>query len=386
MTTYAVIDTETTGLGKTDRVVEIAVVLVDGERLEVIDEFDTLLNPMRDIGPTDVHGLTPSMVSAAPTFEEVAGGVADRIEGCVLVAHNLRFDERMLALEFDRLGADLEPGRGVCTLALTGDRLSVACERYGIALTHHHRALVDARAAAQLLIRVFDSDDDLVTAHVGGVTAGPTPRTLRRDHLGDGYEPLPLTRLVRTAPFPTTDQAVLSYLDSLDWVLDDLVIDDAERAHLLALATDLGLDIDDVDRAHRDYFRSLVAGAQRDGIITIEERRLLGTVAQLLSLGDVVVPEVSDRRAAVDELPPGTRVCFTGTAVIDGQAVVREDVEATAAVAGLRPVGGVTKQCDLLVCADPTSMSKKAQRARQYGIPIMTFEDFVSLLGYVEMG
>jgi DNA polymerase III epsilon subunit-like protein len=41
MTYYAVIDTETTGFGKHDRIIEIAVVVLDPVSMETIDEFDT---------------------------------------------------------------------------------------------------------------------------------------------------------------------------------------------------------------------------------------------------------------------------------------------------------------------------------------------------------
>ncbi|WP_420621745.1 PolC-type DNA polymerase III [Candidatus Poriferisodalis sp.] len=60
------IDCETTGFSKHDRIVEIAAVEIDVARGEITDEFDSLVNPMRDIGAVGVHGITPSMVQAAP--------------------------------------------------------------------------------------------------------------------------------------------------------------------------------------------------------------------------------------------------------------------------------------------------------------------------------
>jgi DNA polymerase-3 subunit epsilon len=94
---FAVIDCETTGFKKSDRMLEVAVVVLDGRTLETVDEFDTLLNPMRDVGRSDIHGIKPSMLAAAPSFEEVVAGLARRIDGTVLVGHNLRFDARFLA-------------------------------------------------------------------------------------------------------------------------------------------------------------------------------------------------------------------------------------------------------------------------------------------------
>lgn len=48
---FVVIDCETTGLGKYDRVLEVAAVTVNSDTLEVVDEYDTLINPQRDVGP-----------------------------------------------------------------------------------------------------------------------------------------------------------------------------------------------------------------------------------------------------------------------------------------------------------------------------------------------
>ena len=128
----------------------MGVVILD-EELAVIEEFDTLINPGRDVGPTGIHGVTAGMVSAAPTFDEVAGLLAFHLDECVLVAHNLAFDVRMLNQEFARIGSRLEAGRGFDTLHHTGTRLDRACETFGIDHGQAHRALSDARSVAELL-------------------------------------------------------------------------------------------------------------------------------------------------------------------------------------------------------------------------------------------
>ena len=71
----AVVDVETTGLYNADRVVEIGVVTLD-EHGVVLDRFETLVNPNRDVGPVWLHGITASMVAQAPTFDDIAGEVA----------------------------------------------------------------------------------------------------------------------------------------------------------------------------------------------------------------------------------------------------------------------------------------------------------------------
>ena len=70
---YVVIDTETTGTLKADRIVEIALVAFKGD--EVIEEWSTLINPQRDVGKTNIHGITASMVSSAPIFADVVNDI-----------------------------------------------------------------------------------------------------------------------------------------------------------------------------------------------------------------------------------------------------------------------------------------------------------------------
>lgn len=51
---------------------------------------------------------------------------------------------------------------------------------------------------------------------------------------------------------------------------------------------------------------------------------------------------------------------------------LRSDWEQDAAEVGLVPHGAVTKKVVLLVAADPDSLSGKARKARDYGIPVVT--------------
>lgn len=147
-----VLDCETTGVYTTDRVVEVAAVTLDLAG-QVIDEWETLVNPCRDVGPTWLHGVTADMVADAPTFDQIAEELAARVHESLVCAHNLPFDVRMLTAEYEAAGVAVSLA-GVDTLALVGGRLAVACERYGVVLDGAHRALHDARACAQLLLHV----------------------------------------------------------------------------------------------------------------------------------------------------------------------------------------------------------------------------------------
>ena len=154
----AVLDIESTGFSHDDRVCEIAVINLDSETLASIDEFSSLVNPKQDTGPVDVHGITNGMVAYAPTFPQLQEEIASRLNGRVLVGHNLPFDLRLLKQEWERCGAHFYPGNGFCTLSMTKEKLVDAAKRHGLATNNMHSALADARLTAKLfalLIRRF---------------------------------------------------------------------------------------------------------------------------------------------------------------------------------------------------------------------------------------
>ncbi len=173
---FAVIDLETTGFSPfQERVVEVAVVLLDADGLET-GAFCTLVDPERDPGPTHVHGITAAMLGGAPTFAEVHPYLAGLLSGRVVVGHNVdRFDLAFLRAECARLGEDRVPVAVVSLdtllvaqtyLDLPGKaRLVDCCDRYRLTWADHHSALGDARATADLLgaMRTELGDDLLRT-------------------------------------------------------------------------------------------------------------------------------------------------------------------------------------------------------------------------------
>ncbi len=186
-----------------------------------------------------------------------------------------------------------------------------------------------------------------------------------------------MARIISLAHYPYSDEALLQYLDALDWVLDDHYIDDDEHEAIRDLARTLGISDEARQDAHRSYLASIIAAAERDGIVTEAEQQLISQTAAALEVTDVAVPDVTDLPSG-SQLRPGMRVCFTGTAPETPQAWL----EANAAFAGLQPVERVTKRgCDLLVAADTASQSGKARAARNHGVPVMAVSDFLAQIG-----
>lgn len=165
-----VVDVETTGLWRSDRVVEIACVVVDQDD-GIVDEWATLVNPMRDVGSEvrSIHGLSPSDLSDSPTFPEIAGTIAAQLSGSVIAGHNLAFDRRMLELEYACLGVLWPPLPAMCTMSwatIVGVRsraLSSCCDEVGIDLIQAHSALTDARATAALFMALAERSAAMLT-------------------------------------------------------------------------------------------------------------------------------------------------------------------------------------------------------------------------------
>ncbi|MHB6912838.1 3'-5' exonuclease [Streptomyces sp. DB-54] len=93
---YAILDTETTGLGRGSRIVEIAVTTAAGTVL-----LDTLLNPGEPIPAeaTDIHGITDAMVADAPSFSEVLPRLTEALAGRRTVIYNRDYDTGRLRWE-----------------------------------------------------------------------------------------------------------------------------------------------------------------------------------------------------------------------------------------------------------------------------------------------
>ncbi|WP_245679199.1 exonuclease domain-containing protein [Actinomadura hibisca] len=153
---WACVDVETSGLhAEFDRVLSVAVVLLSAGG-EQVGEFSTLLDPGCDPGPVEIHGLTRERLQGAPTFDQVAGRVAELLRGRVLVAHNAQFDYGFLAAEFARAGLEPPVERRLCTLTLnrrlgppvSDMQLGTLAAHYGVELLQAHDALHDARALA----------------------------------------------------------------------------------------------------------------------------------------------------------------------------------------------------------------------------------------------
>lgn len=167
---YAILDIETTG-GKYNEegITEIAIYKFDGHN--IVDQFSSLVNPEKPIQPFVINltGINNEMLRHAPKFYEVAKRIIEITDGCIMVAHNALFDNRILTTEFDRLGYHFNK-ETLCTVELAKKlipdmpsySLGKLVRALGIPLSDRHRAQGDAKATVALFKMLLAKDTSKV--------------------------------------------------------------------------------------------------------------------------------------------------------------------------------------------------------------------------------
>ncbi|WP_282938106.1 exonuclease domain-containing protein [Corynebacterium auriscanis] len=390
---YAVIDLETTGFSKSDRVIEIGVVLLD-QAGNVERTWETIVQPNRDIPNSFVHKLTPSHLVHAPQFEDIAGELAEILHGRTIIAHNAPFDIRFLTTEFERIGVTL-PAYGAWvhdTLPLcrqcfpeTNGSLDKVAKLLGITNDRPHAALADALATAEIY-RHLRNDLGRVASGAASLAVPPTtyPRRGRAISRDDATGAAPhdgswLAGLAAKLPGGRGTADSDRYRKLLAAALTDRHLSASEIKQLEESAVRDGISHDDILAIHEDFLRQLSVEAWLDGVVTEEEKHTLRTVAGQLGVDAnlteqlIATPQTGEQTVGL-ALTPGDRVTFTGQLDLP-----RGEWEQRAKSVGL-DVGGVTKKSVLVVAANPDSTSGKARKARDLGVPIIGERVFAQLL------
>ena len=406
----AVLDVETTGLHPKygNRIVEIAIVVI-GSNGVVEKEFVSLVNPNRDVGPTKIHNIYASDIINAPKFEDIAGHILEALQGCVaIVGHNVRFDKGFLRHEFERIEVELPEYFSLCTMYLSGGgKLFDCCERFGVDVGDvQHEALVDARFTAKLFTLSLPGNEEeldelLSSKPIDWPTVTKTNAVLltRQEAEFKKSEPPPyLEKLLKRTHENASDlkftEAQINYIDMLDRALEDRIVDEAEAKALFETAIEWGLSGKQILDIHENYLIKIVTIAMEDGIISDFEMQDLLMVATLLGKKEVDVINIINKNKVSpmkkDNLPSksiedfkGKKVCFTGELFcsIDGVPISRKKAQELSIEAGLEVLERVTKELEILVVADPNTLSGKAKKAKIYGVRILHENVFWKTLG-----
>jgi len=160
-----IIDFETTGLSPNmgDRTIEVGAVLV--QHHQIVDKFQSLMNPGMKISSfiEEYTGISNKMLANAPPCKDVITNLAKFLQQHPLVAHNASFDSRFLDAELSRINHKRK-NEFACSM-LSARRMYQDAPNHKLETLvrfkqlktdgTYHRALADAEMTAQLWLRII---------------------------------------------------------------------------------------------------------------------------------------------------------------------------------------------------------------------------------------
>jgi len=167
-----IFDTETSGIGPNDVILEIAMMDTQGSvLLNTLVRWDGIIIPEE---ATKVHGITVDDLKESPTWVEVYPQIQAILRASGgLVAYNIDFDARMLA-QSNRAAGITSCGRinTYCAMKIyanyRGDRsdnrgykwykLTQACAHEKVTVDNAHRAIGDVKMTLELLKKIAQNE------------------------------------------------------------------------------------------------------------------------------------------------------------------------------------------------------------------------------------
>ncbi|MFR8001581.1 MAG: PolC-type DNA polymerase III [Hydrogeniiclostridium sp.] len=192
---FIAFDIETTGLShETDRITEIGAVRLRGG--EVVESFDTFVNPQRPIPPkiTQLTGITDEMVKDAPSEEEALEEFFRFCgEDAVLIAHNADFDTSFIRTACGRCGREFRmpyiDSIPMCRSLLKdikNFKLDTVAKYLKLDPFNHHRACDDAAVLGKIFLalvqRLKEDAGAIMAEDINRCLAGGDPKKMKPYH------------------------------------------------------------------------------------------------------------------------------------------------------------------------------------------------------------
>lgn len=339
------------------RPVEIAVAFDDGTAIS------TLVNPQRDLADArEKYDISVHDVLLAPTLAEAWSVLGPVLDGATPVGVATDHTLSLIDFELKRLGHVTPLPLGI---DIRPDLLERA-ERQGLTAG---TALERARTALAAHARLAVQD---LGASAFDLLEGGSART---SYL--------LTRDPAASPPVSAHLPVLTALLDVSREISAALLLGMSAAQVRTTIRPGGRPSDDV-ALRAVAAEHLAAVAARSTGVPAELITRLAVVGALLGIETAdLLAECAGQAPGIDEvLVPGARICFTGTARSpSGRALERDEMDAIAAGCGLVPVKNMTKtKCEALVVAEVGTQSGKARKARDYGKPVFSADEFFGWL------
>lgn len=261
---YTFFDIETPNL-RNDRICSIGLVVTDNYGSVEHSDY-VLINPEArfDNRNMEIHGIAPVDVQTAPVFSEVwENRLAEYFNGAFVVAHNASFD---LAVLFKTISAYQIAKPQIdyaCTMRMasqlhisSSSGLPALCSSLGVTMETHHNALSDARACSEVFWKMVPK---IELSHLF------TPYTFR-EAIGERR---------------VSDQVITKAMVDLYGYLVGLSIDGTISSEEIQTLRQWINDHKDLSQDPRiKYVFSVINHIIADGLVTIDERRMLFDIAR----------------------------------------------------------------------------------------------------------
>lgn len=415
---FAILSIETTGISPQhgDHLVELAIQTVNWNG-ELLDSYETLVHPGKNVEGFQIHGISDEMVKNAPCITEVIPDLLARLNGKTIVAHDLDFTLGFITpYIMDRVSTL----KGICTLKLSHlvapdsglRRLEQLCTYYDIDFPIRHSAKSDSIATAKLFsilknlyTRQFEiehfCEEFLYTIKIDHCPESKNV-FLKRDE-AKSIASIQKTRLYELLNRLTSNASdsipVRQYLNVLDRALTDRILTDKEIFALVDLANKYQLSREQVIEIHEEYLRKLIRIYLLDEVITPTEMADLHLVADLLC----ILPKTFDllieyEKAKISITTPGIKkqlkslkgksVCFSGhlNGKINGKKIDRELAQQLVKERGLIVKRVVSKNVDYLITSHADTFSgkeRKNRKAAEYNVNVLDEKIFWAMIGIV---
>lgn len=165
---FVVFDLETTGIGAaSNEIIEIGAVKVVNQI--ITERFSTFVNPNRPI-PYNIQkltGISDAMVENAPVIDKTLPDFLKFCGNAVLVAHNASFDTGFINTKAKEQGfytdftiVDTVSMARALLPELKKYKLDIVAKALGVSLENHHRAVDDAKATAEIFLKLLKRLDE----------------------------------------------------------------------------------------------------------------------------------------------------------------------------------------------------------------------------------
>lgn len=169
---FVVLDSETTGLNpRTDRMISIGAVVVQGGDIVLGDAFEALIAVSENTSAVTVHGITRDEARRGVDEATAVAGFLDYLRDGVIVGHHIGHDIATLDAACERLWGGQTRNRSLDTMDLTLHlerdgafagrppirqfTLDALCDLFGVVPHDRHTAGGDAFITAQVFLRLL---------------------------------------------------------------------------------------------------------------------------------------------------------------------------------------------------------------------------------------